>query len=71
MGNYGLVSLEKGVEQILLEAISKHVKENKVTECSQHGYRKGISYLMNLIVFCDKMTLREAVYLESFWHCLP
>lgn len=45
LGNYGRVSLVlvpwKTVMQILLEAISKHTTDKKVTGNSQHRYAKG------------------------------
>ena len=47
--------LGKVVEQILLEAISTHVKK-KVTGTQQHRYTKAESFLMNLIDFCDEIT---------------
>lgn len=43
------------MEQILLEAISTHVKK-KVTGTQQHRYTKAESFLMNLIDFCDEIT---------------
>ena len=42
------------MEQLILEAISKHMKDKKLV--SQHGFTKGKSFLTNLITFYDKMT---------------
>jgi len=43
--------------QILLEAISKHMKWKMVTGSSEHGFTKGKTCLTNLITFRDKMPL--------------
>ncbi|PKU36829.1 rna-directed dna polymerase from mobile element jockey- hypothetical protein [Limosa lapponica baueri] len=56
-GNYRLVSLTsvpgKVMEQHILDVISKHVEEEKVTENGQHGFTKGKSCLTNLMAFYD------------------
>jgi len=44
------------MEQLILEAIIKEMKENKVIRSSQHGFTKGKSCLTNLIAFYDDMT---------------
>ncbi|KAK4807414.1 hypothetical protein QYF61_001177 [Mycteria americana] len=58
-GNYRPVSLTsvlgKVVEQIILSAIMWHVQDNQVIKPSQRGFRKGRSYLANLISY-DKVT---------------
>ena len=43
------------MEQLILEAISRHVNDKKVIRSSWHGF-KGKSCLTNLINFCDEMT---------------
>lgn len=59
-GNYNAVGLTlipgKAVEQLALENISRHMKDKKAIRCSQHGFAKGKSCLVNLINFCDEMT---------------
>ncbi|KAJ7406543.1 RNA-directed DNA polymerase from mobile element jockey-like protein [Willisornis vidua] len=58
--NYRLVSLTsihgKVTEQYIVEAICRHIKDEKITKSSQHGLTEGKSCLTNLINFCDKMT---------------
>lgn len=46
-------TLEKVMEQILLEVITKHIEEQNVMRSSQHEFTKGKSHLNNLIAFCD------------------
>ncbi|GAB0182767.1 mitochondrial enolase superfamily member 1 [Grus japonensis] len=59
-GNYRPVSListpGKGMEELVLGVISKHVEEEEVIGSGQHGFTKGKSCLTNLIAFCDDMT---------------
>jgi len=41
-GNYRQVSLlsipERVMEHLILETISRHIKEKKIIKCSQHGF---------------------------------
>ncbi|KAJ7403207.1 rna-directed dna polymerase from mobile element jockey-like [Pitangus sulphuratus] len=59
MGNYWPVSListpGKVMEQIILEVITKRVKEKKIIRSSQHEFIKGKSCLTILIAFYDGM----------------
>ena len=59
-GNYRPVSLTlipgKVIEQLILEIISRHLKDRKVIRSSQHRFIKGKLCLTNLIAFHDEMT---------------
>lgn len=45
----------KVVEQVILEVITRHVEEKKVTRSSQHGFTKGKSCLTSQTAFYDGM----------------
>lgn len=60
LGNYRLVSLHsvpgKVMEQVLLEGISKHMKNTEVIRSSQYRFTNDNSCLIDLIAFYDEVT---------------
>ena len=46
----------KLMDQLILEVISKHVEERKVTRSGKHGFTKGKRCLTNPIALCDGAT---------------
>ncbi|GAB0181744.1 mitochondrial enolase superfamily member 1 [Grus japonensis] len=60
LGNYRPVNLTliygMVMEQILMDTISKHIKDRRMPESSKHGFMKRKSCLINLIAFYNEMT---------------
>ena len=46
----------KVTEQLILESISRHMKEKKVPGSSQQGFTKKKAGLTDVVVFCDEVT---------------
>lgn len=58
LGNYrpGSLTLYPGIEQRILETISKHMMDRKVVRSSLHGFIKERLCLINLMSFYNEMT---------------
>lgn len=60
LGYYRLFSFTsipgKAMEQLILDTLSKYIKDKNVTGSSQHTSMKGKSHLTNLLAFCDELT---------------
>ena len=60
LGNYRPVRITsiptKVMEQLVLDTISRQLKEKKVIRSSQHGFTGGRSCLTNLVAFFDVIT---------------
>ncbi|PKU28565.1 rna-directed dna polymerase from mobile element jockey-like [Limosa lapponica baueri] len=65
-GNHRPVTLTsvpgKVMEQTILSAIMRRMKDTQVIRPSQHGFVRGRSCLTNLISFCDTVTCLVAIH---------
>lgn len=59
------------MQYVILESISRHMKDEKMVRNCQHRFTKGKSFLINMTSFCNKMTgqktwqeLLDIVYFE-------
>ena len=48
---------EELIELLILEPISRHIKDEKIIRSSHHGFIKGKSCLTNLIQFYNEMAV--------------
>lgn len=73
LGNYRVISLTSilgnVMEQLILQTIYRHIKDETISRSSQHGFTEGKSCLTSLINFCDEVT--GLVDEESSMYCLP
>lgn len=60
------------MEQGLVEAISRYIKDKEVSGESQDGFTKGKSHLTNLITLCDETicSADEELWLSRSQQCV-
>jgi len=66
------------MEQLILETISRHIKDKKIIRNSQHGFTKGKLRLSNLTHFYDETNgladggrAVDIARVTKHWHRLP